>query len=74
MDWILELLAFLVAIEKNRSDKLYKESLVLNASSDKSDEKVIDSILGIPITEEGFVPYQHWVAMSEDKRTEFLTK
>ena len=72
--YLLDLLAFSVAIEKNRSDKLYKESLVLNASSDKSDEKVINSILGIPITEKGFVPYHHWVAMSEDKRTEFLSK
>ena len=61
--YLLDLLVLSVAIEKRGSKKLYKESLVLNSGSDKSDEKVIDSILDIPITKKGVVPYQHWVAM-----------
>jgi hypothetical protein len=74
--YLLDLQAFSVAIEKNRSEELYHESLVLNASSDKSSdhEKVIDSILGIPINEKGFIPYHYWVTMTEDERTTFLEK
>jgi hypothetical protein len=72
--YLLDLQAFSVAIEKKRSEELYHESLVLNASSDKSDKKVIDLIFGIPINEKGFIPYHHWVTMTEDERTAFLEK
>ena len=63
-------------MEKKGRNKLYKESLaVLNTRSDKSDEKIIDLILDIlPMTEKCFDPDKHWVAMSEDKKTEFLAK
>ena len=75
VDWdqyILDLLAFSVAIEKKDSGgRSYKDALNTNVNSDKSSKKVIDSILDIPITDKGFVPPEFCNTMSDDKKKEF---
>ena len=76
VDWdkyVADLIAFSVAIEK-KDTKSYKDALNSNVNSDRSGKKLVDSILGIPITDKGFVPTEFWSNMFEDKKTEFFTK
>ena len=43
-------------------------------NTNESEEKVVDSILGIPITEKGLIPLEFWNNMSHDEKTKFLAE
>ena len=67
--YVLDSMAFLVVIEK-KDIKLHKDALNSNVNTDKSDKKLVGSILGIPITGKGFAPNEFFNNMLDEKKTE----